>query len=247
MEVMLRNIAYSLLIILLVAAIAALVIGSVVFLSTFGAAKSVAEPVGDLVRSLVVEATPVILPDPVLVMQEVTSLAQLQTKRYAFQDILEIERNQEVLWGAFGESLLFVAYGEVTAGVDLEKIGPRDIQVTGPTTVMIHLPEAEVLVVDLDNEKSHVADRDIGFFTDADPDLETLVRQEAESQMLEAALASGILEDADQESRRFMSSFLQELGFEEVIFTDQTPPTAEPYIQELPKGYELAPAATAIP
>ncbi len=82
----------------------------------------------------------------------------------------------------------------------------------------------------------------MGIFTNADAQLETLIRQEAEAQMLEAALGEGILERADAEAEAFMRSFLQGLGFEEVIFTDTPPPPATPYVQEIPKGF----AGTAI-
>ncbi len=136
-----------------------------------------------------------------------------------------------------------MAYGEVIAGVDLSQMRPEDLQVVSPTAVIVHLPEAEIFFSRLDNERSYVANRDVGIFTNADAQLETLIRQEAEAQMLEAALGEGILERADAEAEAFMRSFLQGLGFEEVIFTDTPPPPATPYVQEIPKGF----AGTAIP
>lgn len=206
--------------------------------------QNITDPVGDLVRQLVVEATPVILPSPVMVVQEINSLARLETTVYSFQDVLQIERNQDLLWGAFGESLLFVAYGDVIAGVDMAQMQPGDLQVVSPTTVVVHLPEAEVFLVDLDNERSYVANRDVGFFANADPQLETTIRQEAETRMLDAALEDGILNRADQEAEKFITDFLNALGFEEVIFTDDTPPPVTPYVQEIPKGFVLTPVPT---
>ena len=41
------------------------------------AAKGVVEPVGEFVRQLVAEATPVILPNPVVIIQEIRSLARI--------------------------------------------------------------------------------------------------------------------------------------------------------------------------
>jgi hypothetical protein len=228
-----KNLAYVLLIVFLVVLTAAVFM----VLTTLRGVQEVTQPVGDLFRGLVVEATPVILPNPVLVVQEINTLARLETASYSVQDVLQIERNQDLLFGAFGETLLFVAYGEVIAGVDLAQLEPEDLQVVSPTTVIIHMPKAEILVSRLDNEESYVANRDVGIFTNADPQLETLIRQEAESQMVEAALADGILETADEEAKAFMRSFLEGLGFTEVIFVDSTPPPATPYVQEIPKGY----------
>ncbi|MEM7800296.1 MAG: hypothetical protein AAF633_13965, partial [Chloroflexota bacterium] len=64
-----------------------------------------------------------------------------------------------------------------------------------------------------------------------------------ESSVLEAALEFGLLEDAENNAQDYMESFLNELGFEEVIFTDDTPPVPPPYEQDVPKGRVL-PTAT---
>lgn len=242
-----KKLAYVLLVIFLVVATAAIFMVVV----TLRGVQSATAPVGDLFRNLSVQATPVILPNPVVVVQEINSLARLETTSYAFQDVLQIERNQDLLFGAFGETLLFVAYGDVIAGVDLSQMQPQDLQVVSPTTVMVHLPDSEIFVTDLDNERSYVANRDVGIFTNADPQLETLIRQEADSRMMEAALENGILERADEEAEAFIRSFLMGLGFEEIIFTDTTPPPAPTYVQEIPKGFVGTPtpgvAGTPVP
>jgi hypothetical protein len=240
----LRNVVLFFLILFLIVATVAVVAGAVTVIGTARGVAEVTNPVGDLVRQLVVEATPVILPNPVIIVEEINSLARLETTSYSFQDVLQIERNQDTLFGAFGESLLFVAYGDVIAGVDLSKMQPEDIQVVSPTQVNIRLPAAEIFFADLDNERSYVADRDRGLFARVDRDLETTIRQEAEDRMYEAALENGILETADQEAQKFMLSFLQELGFEEIVYAEQPLPPIEPYVQEIPKGFVLTPVAT---
>jgi hypothetical protein len=44
-----------------------------------------------------------------------------------------------------------------------------------------------------------------------------------------------------------MRSFLQGLGFEEIIFTDTTPPPVTPYVQEIPKGFVGTPVPGLTP
>ena len=241
-----RNVAFVFLIIFLITATVALVVGVVVGVSTARGIRSVSDPVGDLVRKLVVDATPVILPNPVVIVEEINSLARLETASYSFQDILQIERNQESLFGLFGESLLFVAYGDVIAGIDLAKLGPEDVQVVSPTKVVVRLPEAELFVMDLDNDRSYVADRDIGLLTKGDAELETLIRQEAEARMMEAALANGILDMANEEARSVLSGLLTELGFQEIEFAEGPLPMLTPYVPEIPKGYVVTPASPII-
>ena len=232
-----RTLVYVFLIIFLVIASVSIALGAFFGISALRGVKSVADPVSDLVRQLVVEATPVILPNPVIIVEEINSLARLETASYSFQDVVQVERNQDLLWGAFGESLLFVAYGDVIAGVDLAQMEAADMQVVSPTTVMLRLPEAEIFLADLDNDRSYVANRDIGLLTKGDSQLETLVRQEAEARMNEGAMAEGILDMANEEAERFMNSFLGELGFEEVIFMKTAPPIVTPIIEEAPKGF----------
>jgi hypothetical protein len=95
--------------------------------------------------------------------------------------------------------------------------------------------------MDLDNERSYVADRDIGLLTKGDSELETLIRQEAEERMTEAALANGILDMADEEARSVLHGLLTELGFSEIEFVDGPMPRVTPYAPEVPKGYAVTP------
>ena len=234
-----RKVAYFFIILFFAAlAFAAFMVGSTII-----TAREVAAPVGDMVRQLVVPATPVILPDPVIVVQEVRDLARLETASYTMEKVIRAERGQDVLWGALGETLIFVAHGEVVAGVDLSKMQREDVQVVDPVTVMVHLPQAEIFHVILDNDRSYVADRDTGILTRSDAQLETRVRQSAQDELEAAAKESDILELADENAQNYMREFLNGLGFENVIFTESTPPTAPPFEQEVPKGYSLTPEA----
>lgn len=234
---MLRKLVYLFLILFfLVAAVAAYTV-----VTTVNRAGEVAAPVSDLVRQLVIPATPVVLPNPTTIVHEINDLSRLETASVEMEKVITAERNQEVLWGALGESLIFIAYGKVVAGVDFAEMTTEDVQVVDPDTVMVHLPEARIFddLPVLDNERSYVADRDTGILTDADPELETEVRRAAERTIKEAAVDSGVLERADANAQQYMLNFLQGLGFEEVIFTDEPPPTPPPFEQEVPKGYEI--------
>lgn len=208
-------------------------------------AETVISPVERMVQGLFVEVTPVILPSSTTIVRELNAITVLETAEIELEKIITAETNQDLLWGAFGESLIFVGYGKVYAGVDMSQMQPEDIQVVDPNTVMIHLPPVEILADRpiLDNEQSQVLDRDEGIFADADPQLETQVRQAAEEAILEEAMASGLLELGQTNAETFMRSFLNGLGFENVIFTEDTPPVAEPYEQETGKG-EILPTAT---
>ena len=120
-----------------------------------------------------------------------------------------------------------------------------DLQVYDPQTVYVYLPEVKIFedIPVLDNEKSFVADRDTGIFTRADPQLESKVRLAAEEAIAEAADESEILERASVNAQEFMANFLTGLGFETIIFTDEPPRPAPPFVQEVPKGFAITPEA----
>lgn len=235
---MLRKIFYGFLILFLILASVA---AYFVIRAANTAENAIAQPIGDLVRQLVLPATPVILPNATLIVNQINDIARLETATVEMEKVITAERNSDVLWGVLGETMLFVANGKVVAGVDFAEMGPDDLKVVDPVTVMVHLPDAQIFadLPVLDNEKSYVADRDTGLLTRADPELETQVRQVAEQTIREEAVATGVIERADENAHLFMEKFLGSLGFENVIFTEDTPPDPPPFAQEVPKGQVL--------
>jgi hypothetical protein len=210
-------------------------------------AAGVVEPLSERFQSLLVPATPVILPDPATIVMKINDLSRLETASYEMEKIVTADSEPDGFMGfLLGESLIFVAYGKVYAGVDYARMTPADMVVVDPDTVMVHLPPAEIFadIPVLDNDLSYVADRDTGLLTRADPTLETQVRQAAEAAIREAAQASDLVSRANSNAEAHMRNFLGALGFTEVIFTPDTPPPAPAYQQEVPKGYYLLPTAT---
>lgn len=205
--------------------------------------KAVVEPIGNLVRQLVLPATPVILPSPSTLLLNMEQEFDVITVSSEFEKVVTAERNQEVLWGALGETMIFVANGTVAAGIDMSQMTPDDIQVLDPVSVQIHLPPAQIFTEysGLDNEKSYVADRDTGLFTRADPQLETQVRQIAEQEIIEVAQSSNLLQEANENAEKEIRQLLEGLDFTNIEFMDETPPPAPTYNAEVPKGYELTP------
>jgi hypothetical protein len=106
---------------------------------------------------------------------------------------------------------------EVVAGIDFSNLKLDDVRVDGKQ-IHLHLPVAQVFSTRLDSAKTRVYSRQTGLLVPTDPNLETQVRQEAERQMQEAALADGILRTAQQNAASTIGSLLQGLGFEKIDF-----------------------------
>lgn len=163
--------------------------------------------------------TPTIIPDPVTIISDIHALARLETIQYTVEKVITAEIGQGNFGFLFGDRLLFVAHGFVIAGIDLEKLQPQDLQMVNGV-LNVRLPPAEVFVATLDNEKSHVYDRQTGLLTQGDQNLESTARQAAEAEILKAALEDGILNLAEQNAETFLSKFFGALGFPNPVFID---------------------------
>jgi hypothetical protein len=196
--------------------------------------QSTVRPVNEVTGNLstrvaqVLNPTPTILPDPVTVVTSVRDLARLQTIEYTVEKVITAEVGQGTFGFLFGDRLIFVAHGVVQAGLDLEKLRPEDLRVENGV-LYVDLPEPEVFIATLDNDKSYVYNRDTGVFSQGDVNLESSARRAAEEEIRKAAVDDGILNLARQNGENYLYRLLRDLGFQEVIFEDSefvpvTPP-----------------------
>jgi hypothetical protein len=161
--------------------------------------------------------TPTIIPDPVTIISDIHALARLETIQYTVEKVITAEIGQGNFGFLFGDKLLFVAHGFVIAGIDMEKLQPQDLQMVNGV-LNVRLPPAEVFVATLDNQKSHVYDRQTGLLTQGDQNLEATARQAAEAEIQKAALEDGILNLAQQNAETFLAKFFGALGFPNPVF-----------------------------
>lgn len=166
--------------------------------------------------SALLHPTPTILPDPVTIIHEVRALARLETIEYTVEKVITAETGQDLAI-LFGDRLLFIAYGQVIAGVDLARLESNDLYMQNGV-LHVRLPASEVFVATLDNEKSYVYDRELGLLTHGDEDLETKARQVAEAEILRSAIEDGILDRAYDNAETYLESLLRNLGYQEIMF-----------------------------
>lgn len=161
--------------------------------------------------------TPTIIVDPVTYINEIRSLARLETIQYSIEKVISAEIGQGTFGFLYGDKLLFVAHGIVIAGIDMEKIQPADLRLDG-TVLYVKLPPTEIFIATLDNEKSYVYDRETGAFTKGSIDLETIARQSAEDEIRKAALEDGILTHGQTNAETYLLKFFTALGYKTVLF-----------------------------
>lgn len=152
---------------------------------------------------------------PAIVLK-IQQLQRLETVAYTTDKIVEGDRESLILPDFLaGDKLLLVAHGEVVAGIDLSHLKNSDVVISG-RSIRVHLPEAEVFSAHLDSAQTRVYSRTTGLLVAADENLETEVRQKAEQQIRDGALADGILKKAAQNAQSTVKSMLLGLGFENV-------------------------------
>jgi hypothetical protein len=150
------------------------------------------------------------------VVDRIQRLQRLETVVYTMDKLVTGAKANPLLPDFLtGDRLLMIAHGEVVAGIDFSNLKPGDVRVKGKQ-VHLRLPLAQVFSTRLDSAKTRVYSRQTGLLVSTDPNLETQVRQEAERQLNEAAVADGILKTAQTNAAATITSLLQGLGFEKV-------------------------------
>jgi hypothetical protein len=62
-----------------------------------------------------------------------------------------------------GDRILLEVHGESDTGVDLSRLTPSEVQLSG-RTIRVQLPPAQILTVALDDTKTYVDQRQTGLF-----------------------------------------------------------------------------------
>jgi hypothetical protein len=152
------------------------------------------------------------------VVDRIQKLQRLETVVYTMDKIVTGAKENPFLPNFLaGDRLLMLVHGEVVAGIDFSNLKPGDVSVDGKH-IGLRLPAPQLFSTRIDSAKTRVYSRQTGLLVPTDPDLETQVRQEAERQLQEAAMADGILRTAQQNAASTITSLLQGLGFENIDF-----------------------------
>jgi hypothetical protein len=117
------------------------------------------QPVSDMASELttqvarILHPTPTVLPDPVTIINQIRPLARLETIQYTVEKVITAEVGQNSLAPLFGDKLLFVGHGYVTAGIDLQDIESKNF-VVEDGVIRVQLPGQRFRSID--NDKSYV-------------------------------------------------------------------------------------------
>lgn len=162
---------------------------------------------------------------PVLV-QQLRNASELTTAIFAMQTVVPASRDRTFGGYTIGRTtLLYIAYGEVRAGVDLSALKPEDVQVNGDT-ISVRLPPPEILDSKIDVTRSKIYDYDRGFMglgPDAAPELQEFAEEETLAQIVSTACTQGVLQNANERARLTISQLLTTAGYAASTVETQSP------------------------
>ena len=147
------------------------------------------------------------------VVEQVQTLSDLVTVKYVLEKVVILE---DMKW--YGENrVLLLAHGIVKAGIDLKRVTPDDVMISGKT-IRLRLPPPQIMDAYLDDKNSQVIDHATGLLRAFDKDLQQIARANAVDDIRRAARTDGILDEADKRARLELELFLRQAGFEQVEF-----------------------------
>jgi hypothetical protein len=184
-----------------------------------------------------------------MVVQQVRGASELTTAVYTMESVVPTSRERTLGGYVIGKTtLLYIAHGEVRAGVDLATLRPEDVQIAG-TTATLRLPPPKILDSKIDVNRSKVYDYDRGFMglgPDVAPELQELAQRETLSKIVEAACTDGVLQAANDRAKLAVSQLLTTAGYTQFMVTTQ-PPTETCAASSLPSPTPLPSTSPALP
>ncbi len=161
-----------------------------------------------------------------LVVHQVQGASELTTAVFAMESVVPTSRDRTIGDYVIGKTtLLYIAYGEVRAGIDLSDMDVDDVTVVGDR-LSLRLPPPEILDSKIDVARSRVYDYDRGFLglgPDSAPELQQIAQQETLTRIVNVACDSGLLDEANERAEVALNRLLSNTDYQQLDIQTQPP------------------------
>ncbi|UBF26770.1 DUF4230 domain-containing protein [Kovacikia minuta CCNUW1] len=161
-----------------------------------------------------------------VVIQQVRNASELTTAVFTMEAVVPTSQDSNIGGFVLGTTkLLYIAHGQVQAGVDLSQLTPENVQV-GSDRIQIQLPPPTILDSKIDVSRSSVYDYNrgmLGLGPDVAPQLQALAQQEALKKIITAACSDGVLTKASDRAKLVVTQLLATTGYKAVAVEVQPP------------------------
>lgn len=178
---------------------------------------------GAIVAAVVSTQPPPTLDVRLVLVRQMREASELATAIFTLETV--VTESQARTFGGIEigrTDLLYVAHGEVRAGVDLGELMPADVVVDGDA-IRVRLPAPEILDKKIDVQRSYVYDLRQTLLGPVDPDLQGRAEQFALDKIVRTACAEGILDDANHRAETAVRALVGAAGHRDVTVTRQPP------------------------
>ncbi len=147
-----------------------------------------------------------------IVLREITAMGKLELAKYTYRDVVEQKIIRDYLPDP---KAILIIQGEAIGCIDLTGIKPGDI-VTKGDTLVVHMPDPEICNHKIDHSRSKIYHTEYAFMN------EKLLMEEAykkaETQILETAMASDILEQTRKNAELVLKPLIENTSGKKVVF-----------------------------
>jgi hypothetical protein len=154
-----------------------------------------------------------------LIVERIQNLQELATTVQTMEKIVPTSAERKLGDISIATTkLLYIARGEVKAGVDLGELTANDIKVNHHH-LEINLPPAKILDSKIDVNYSQVYDYDRGFLNlgpDVAPQLQTLAQKKTLTEIVNTACSQGILTTANLRAKETITQLLTNTGYQQI-------------------------------
>lgn len=154
--------------------------------------------------------------NPHVIVKQVQMVSELTTSVFVMDSIVPTSSSRKIGNWVVGETnLLYVARGEVKAGLDLSAITVDDV-VIDKDKITITLPPVKILDEKIDVNQSQVYNYDRGFLNlgpDVAPELQIKAQQETLIKIRDTACQQKILDQANEKAVILITELMKNSGF----------------------------------
>jgi hypothetical protein len=154
------------------------------------------------------------------VVEKVEAMGKMQLVRYQISDAVEYVKPSGSRFVPDAKAMLIVA-GEAIGCVDLAKVKPTDLVATD-SLVTLTVPQPELCVFKVDHQKSKVYDTKFTRITGETKIIDDAFKK-AETQIKNAALENGILEETKKNAQLILKPMLEQLTGKKVNLVFELP------------------------
>lgn len=150
------------------------------------------------------------------IVQQLRARNEWITFSYTADQLISAEISGNFLQNLlYGDRILLQARGEVAGGIDMSELKDDSI-IVNSNAVTMTLPPARIIYSKLDNSQTRIYDRERGWLSKGDVDLESSARLYAEQSILQSACEAKVLDRAADQAKVNIEDLLKAVGYTSV-------------------------------